>query len=183
MQPVAYDQMVTPEKPILPAVPAPGPRHNPLVTEERPWGSWTVLEEGPRYKIKRLEVIPGQRMSLQMHHHRSEHWVIVAGTARVRVGDQEVYIHPNQSTFVPPVTLHRVENPGNVRLVMIEIQTGEYLEEDDIVRFQDDHGRVPGGNGNPAQSTPASYVERKAYGGTRLVRTGDGPDSAGADDR
>ena len=145
-------------------------RLNPFTSEERPWGRWTVLEEGPRYKIKRLEVLPGQRMSLQMHYHRSEHWVVVAGTARVRVGDREVHIHPNQSTFVPAATLHRVENPGNIPLVIIEIQTGEYLQEDDIVRSQDDYGRVPGGNGGAQEESAEVYVERKAYGGSRLVR-------------
>jgi len=157
-------------------------RVNPLVTEERPWGSWTVLEEGHRYKIKRLEVSPGERMSLQLHFHRSEHWVVVAGTARVRVGDRGIYVHPNQSTFVPAATLHRVENPGSVPLVIIEIQTGEYLQEDDIVRLQDQYGRAPGANGDQGQGTPGPYVERKAYGGSRLVRTGPGaPGAAGAE--
>ncbi len=177
MQPVGYGTPVNSEKAALSAIPLPGERYNPLVTEERPWGSWTVLEEGPRYKIKRLEVLPGQRMSLQMHYHRSEHWVVVAGTARVRVGDREVYVHPNQSTFVPPATLHRVENPGSVPLVMIEIQTGEYLQEDDIVRSQDDYGRAPGGDGETAPAAPNAYVERKAYGGSRLVRTSPAPES------
>ena len=150
-------------------------RLNPFTTEDRPWGRWTVLEEGPRYKIKRLEVLPGQRMSLQMHYHRSEHWVVVAGTARVRVGDREVYVHPNQSTFVPAATLHRVDNPGNIPLVIIEIQTGEYLHEDDIVRSQDDYGRVAGGNGGPQEESAEIYVERKAYGGSRLVRRSPAP--------
>jgi mannose-6-phosphate isomerase-like protein (cupin superfamily) len=139
-------------------------RLNPFTTEERPWGRWTVLEEGPRYKIKRLEVLPGQRMSLQMHYHRSEHWVVVAGTARVRVGDREVHIHPNQSTFVPAATLHRVENPGNIPLVIIEI------------RRQDDYGRVPGGNDILQEGTSELYVERKAYGGSRLMRRTPGLD-------
>ena len=194
MQPIGYGDLATPEKAILSAVTLPGVRSNPLVTEERPWGSWTVLEEGHWYKIKRLEVLPGQRLSLQMHYHRSEHWVVVAGTARVRVGEQEIFVHPNQSTFVPPATVHRVENPGSVLLVIIEIQTGEYLQEDDIVRSQDDYGRVPGGNGDAARPATEVYVERKAYGGSRLVRTrlepedspaavADGGPSRGAADR
>lgn len=182
MQPIEIGKPPAREKSAHSVALLSGSRHNPLVTEERPWGSWTVLEEGPRYKIKRLEVSPGERLSLQMHYHRSEHWVVVAGTARVRVGEREIYIHPNQSTFVPPATVHRVENPGSVPLVMIEIQTGDYLEEDDIVRFQDDYGRVAGSDGGE-QSIPGSYVERKAYGSSRLVRTGPGPESPGGADQ
>lgn len=115
---------------------------NPLATEFRPWGSWTVLEEGERYKIKRLEVLPGHRLSLQMHHHRSEHWVVVSGTAKVTIGDKVQYVHAHESTFVPPATVHRIENPGLIPLVIIEIQNGEYLGEDDIVRLEDDYDRT-----------------------------------------
>lgn len=122
-------------------------RSNPLTTEQRPWGSWTVLEEGPGYKIKRLEVVPGRRMSLQMHFHRSEHWVIVSGTARVVLGDQTTLIHTQESTFVASGTVHRIENPGRVPLVIIEIQNGQYLGEDDIVRMADDYGRAPNSQG------------------------------------
>ncbi|MBD2461921.1 phosphomannose isomerase type II C-terminal cupin domain [Oscillatoria sp. FACHB-1407] len=112
-------------------------------TEIRPWGSFTVLEEGRGYKIKRIEVKPGQRLSLQMHHHRSEHWIVVSGTARVYCGDSVALLSANQSTYVPACTHHRLENPGILPLVLIEVQNGEYLGEDDIVRLQDDYARVP----------------------------------------
>ncbi|MBD2094723.1 phosphomannose isomerase type II C-terminal cupin domain [Trichocoleus sp. FACHB-591] len=111
-------------------------------TELRPWGSFTILEEGRGYKIKRIEVKPGHRLSLQMHHHRSEHWIVVSGTARVNCGDQELVLCSNQSTYVPQCTSHRLENPGVIPLVLIEVQNGEYLGEDDIVRFQDDYART-----------------------------------------
>ena len=107
----------------------------------RPWGSYTVLEEGDRYKIKRIVVNPGAKLSHQMHHHRSEHWVVVSGTAKITIGDRVFNIHPNESTYVPMSTKHRLENPGKVPLHMIEIQNGEYLKEDDIIRYDDDFGR------------------------------------------
>ncbi|MBO8174729.1 MAG: mannose-1-phosphate guanylyltransferase/mannose-6-phosphate isomerase [Thermococcus sp.] len=110
-------------------------------TAYRPWGSYTVLEEGDRYKIKRLTVLPGKKLSLQMHYHRSEHWVVVRGTAKVIVGDKEILLRPGESTFIPAGVKHRLENPGKVVLEVIETQIGEYLGEDDIVRFQDDFGR------------------------------------------
>lgn len=110
--------------------------------ESRPWGSFTILEEGRGYKIKRIEVKSGHRLSLQMHHHRSEHWIVVSGTARVVCGDQEIILHSNQSTYVPQCTAHRLENPGVIPLVLIEVQNGEYLGEDDIIRFQDDYART-----------------------------------------
>lgn len=108
----------------------------------RPWGSYTVLEEGRGYKIKRIEVKPGHRLSLQLHHHRSEHWIVVSGTAKVTCADQEILLSTNQSTYVPPCTQHRLENVGVIPLVLIEVQNGEYLGEDDIVRFQDDYART-----------------------------------------
>jgi mannose-6-phosphate isomerase len=111
-------------------------------SELRPWGSFTVLEEGRGYKIKRIEVKPGHRLSLQMHHHRSEHWIVVSGTAKVTCGDRECVVYSNQSTYVPPCTQHRLENPGVIPLVLIEVQNGEYLGEDDIVRLQDDYART-----------------------------------------
>ena len=111
-------------------------------TELRPWGSFTILEEGRGYKIKRIEVKPGHRLSLQMHHHRSEHWIVVSGTARVVCGDEEQTLSSNQSTYVPQCTRHRLENPGVIPLVLIEVQNGEYLGEDDIIRFQDDYART-----------------------------------------
>lgn len=110
-------------------------------TELRPWGSFTILEEGRGYKIKRIEVKPGHRLSLQMHYHRSEHWIVVCGTAKVVCGEQELIIHQNQSTYVPQGHVHRLENPGVIPLVLIEVQNGEYLGEDDIIRFEDDYSR------------------------------------------
>jgi mannose-6-phosphate isomerase len=111
-------------------------------TEIRPWGSFTILDEGNGYKIKRIEVNPGHRLSLQMHYHRSEHWIIVSGTARVTCGDEEKVLCSNQSTYVPQTKTHRLENPGVIPLVLIEVQNGDYLGEDDIVRFQDDYTRA-----------------------------------------
>ena len=110
-------------------------------TVARPWGTYTVLEEGLRFKIKRIEVKPGGSLSLQMHHHRSEHWIVVSGMARVVNGDDEIFVGTNQSTYIPAGHQHRLENPGVMDLVMIEVQSGEYLGEDDIVRFQDVYGR------------------------------------------
>lgn len=107
----------------------------------RPWGTYTVLETGPRFKIKRIEVKPGGRLSLQMHHHRSEHWVVVAGRATVVNGDQTFVLEPDQSTYIPAGRRHRLENAGEAPLVLIEVQTGGYLEEDDIVRLDDVYGR------------------------------------------
>jgi mannose-6-phosphate isomerase len=108
----------------------------------RPWGSYTVLEENGHYKIKRIEVKPGQRLSLQMHHHRSEHWIVVSGTALVTRGGEEHIVNINESTFIPIGITHRLENPGIIPLVIIEVQSGEYLGEDDIVRFKDDYERA-----------------------------------------
>jgi mannose-1-phosphate guanylyltransferase len=108
----------------------------------RPWGTYTVLEEGTHFKIKRIEVKPGASLSLQMHHHRSEHWIVVNGMAKVVNGQQELFIQTNESTYIPAGHKHRLENPGMLPLVMIEVQSGEYLGEDDIVRFDDVYGRV-----------------------------------------
>jgi len=112
------------------------------LTTYRPWGSYTVLEQGPRYKIKRIVVNPGEKLSIQKHYHRSEHWVVIKGTARVMLGDKEIYIHENESAYVPKSTLHRLENPGKIPLEIIEVQNGEYVEEDDIVRIDDHYGRT-----------------------------------------
>ncbi|GAB4489486.1 MAG: mannose-1-phosphate guanylyltransferase/mannose-6-phosphate isomerase [Thermodesulfovibrionales bacterium] len=112
------------------------------LTTYRPWGSYTILEEGPRYKIKRIVVKPGQRLSHQLHHHRSEHWIIVQGTAKVMINREETILHENESTYVPKSAPHRLENPGKISLEMIEVQNGEYVEEDDIVRFEDIYGRA-----------------------------------------
>ncbi len=112
------------------------------MTVKRPWGSYSVLEEGQHYKIKRIEVLPGARLSLQMHHHRSEHWVVVSGTALVEIGGVERLLVENQAVDIAKATTHRLANPGKVPLEIIEIQSGPYLEEDDIVRFDDVYGRV-----------------------------------------
>ncbi|ABE46816.1 mannose-1-phosphate guanylyltransferase/mannose-6-phosphate isomerase [Polaromonas sp. JS666] len=111
-------------------------------TVHRPWGTYTVLEEGPQFKIKRIEVKPGAALSLQMHHHRSEHWIVVSGTASIVNGEQDILLLTNQSTYIPAGHKHRLINPGVIDLVMIEVQSGAYLGEDDIVRFEDDYGRV-----------------------------------------
>lgn len=111
-------------------------------TVSRPWGTYTVLEEGKRFKIKRIIVKPGAALSLQMHHHRSEHWIVVQGMAKVVNGEDELYVNTNESTYIPAGHRHRLENPGILDLVMIEVQSGEYLGEGDIVRFEDQYGRV-----------------------------------------
>ena len=112
-------------------------------TVTRPWGTYTVLEEGKRFKIKRIVVKPQASLSLQMHHHRSEHWIVVSGMAMVTNGEREFMLDTNESTFIKPGHTHRLVNPGVIDLVMIEVQSGEYLGEDDIVRFTDVYGRVP----------------------------------------
>ncbi|GAB6182862.1 mannose-1-phosphate guanylyltransferase/mannose-6-phosphate isomerase [Thermodesulfovibrio hydrogeniphilus] len=111
------------------------------VVSYRPWGSFTLLEKGERYKIKRITVSPEASLSLQMHHHRSEHWIVVKGTAKVTIGNKEIFVHENESVYVPKSTLHRLENPGKIPLEIIEVQVGEYVEEDDIKRFEDVYGR------------------------------------------
>ena len=111
-------------------------------TVHRPWGTYSVLEEGEQFKIKRIVVKPGASLSLQMHHHRSEHWVVVSGTAKVVNGDAERFVRTNESTYIPACTRHRLLNPGITDLVMIEVQSGSYLGEDDIVRLDDVYGRV-----------------------------------------
>ncbi len=107
-------------------------------TQTRYWGQVTVIDAGDRYKINRIEVKPGHHISTQMHYHRSEHWVVVSGTAKVICDDKETILMQKQSTYVPMNTAHRVENPGVIPLVMIEIQNGEYLGDDDIIRFAQD---------------------------------------------
>jgi len=111
-------------------------------TVARPWGTYTVLQEGPRFKLKRLEVKPQRSLSLQMHHHRNEHWVVVSGTARVTSDERVFLVATNESTYIKAGTRHRLENPGMLPLVLIEVQSGEYVGEDDIVRFDDKYGRV-----------------------------------------
>lgn len=112
--------------------------------DERPWGMYEVLAEGDGFKVKRIEVKPGHRLSLQSHEKRSEHWVVVAGTALVTVGEQEIALRTNQHVNIPTQTKHRVANPGQDLLVFIEVQSGIYLGEDDIKRFEDDYHRADG---------------------------------------
>jgi mannose-1-phosphate guanylyltransferase / mannose-6-phosphate isomerase len=111
------------------------------LTVHRPWGTYTVLEEGANFKIKRIVVNPGARLSMQLHHHRSEHWVVVSGTAKITNGELEIILLENQSTYIPKMHRHRLENPGTEPLQIIEVQCGEYVGEDDIVRFEDTYGR------------------------------------------
>jgi len=111
-------------------------------TVHRPWGSYTILEDGTDCKVKRLVVKPGQVLSLQLHHRRSEHWTVVQGTAKVRLGDEEFLLKANQSTYIPVETLHRLENPGDKDVHLIEVQTGDYFGEDDIERLEDIYGRI-----------------------------------------
>jgi len=110
---------------------------------ERPWGAYRTIAKGGRYRVKRIDVTPGQALSLQKHHHRAEHWIVVAGTAEVTV-DAEVKIVPaGQNVFLPLGCVHRLMNPGKVLMTLIEVQIGEYLEEDDIIRLEDRYGRAP----------------------------------------
>lgn len=117
------------------------PEYKAHTTVYRPWGTYKILEENPSFKIKRIVVYPGKKLSSQMHHHRSEHWTVVSGTAKVTNGDKVFYLKENESTYIPMTNLHRLENPGKVPLHIIEVQMGQYLEEDDIVRFDDDYDR------------------------------------------
>jgi mannose-1-phosphate guanylyltransferase/mannose-6-phosphate isomerase len=107
----------------------------------RPWGWYESVDQGPRFQVKRILVKPGARLSLQMHHHRAEHWIVVSGTAEVTNGTLVTMLSENQSTFIPLGQTHRLANPGKVPLEIIEVQSGSYLGEDDIVRFEDSYGR------------------------------------------
>lgn len=113
--------------------------HNLLV--HRPWGKYEVLIEKPAHKVKKITVYPGAKLSLQSHYHRAEHWIVVKGTAKIVNGEKEVVLNENESTFIPKLTRHRLENPGKINLEIIEVQTGDYLEEDDILRFDDQYNR------------------------------------------
>ena len=110
----------------------------------RPWGTYDAVESGERFQVKRIVVNPGASLSLQMHYHRAEHWIVVRGTARVTRGDETFLVTENESTYIPPGTRHRLENPGRMPLELIEVQSGAYLGEDDIVRFEDAYGRLNG---------------------------------------
>lgn len=115
--------------------------HKAHVTVNRPWGTYTVLRESEGVKVKRITVHKERRLSLQLHHHRSEHWVVLKGTAKVTVGDKEFLLRPNESTYIPAGEKHRLENPGRIELEIVEVQVGNYVGEDDIVRFKDDFDR------------------------------------------
>jgi mannose-1-phosphate guanylyltransferase/mannose-6-phosphate isomerase len=107
----------------------------------RPWGWYDSIDEGGRFKVKRIQVKPGASLSLQKHHHRAEHWVVVSGTAEITCADKKVLLTENQSTYIPLGVVHRLANPGNIPLEIIEVQSGSYLSEDDIVRLDDAYGR------------------------------------------
>ncbi|MGY0627451.1 MAG: cupin domain-containing protein, partial [Paraglaciecola chathamensis] len=108
----------------------------------RPWGKYDSIDMGDRYQVKRITVKPGAKLSLQKHHHRAEHWIVVEGTARVTKGEETFLVTEDQSTYIPLGEIHCLENPGKVDLELIEIQSGSYLGEDDIVRFEDRYGRA-----------------------------------------
>jgi len=111
--------------------------------DQRPWGTFTVLDEGDGFKVKRIEVLPGKRLSYQQHAQRAEHWVVVQGTAKVTLDGNEILVAAGKAIDIPIGSAHRVENPGGQTLIFIEVQRGDYLGEDDIVRLQDDFGRAP----------------------------------------
>lgn len=113
-----------------------------VMEDHRPWGSYTVLEEQPTYKVKRIEVLPGQRLSYQKHEKRAEHWMIVGGRAIVTLDGKDVDLSPGQSIDIPRGASHRIANPGTTLLTVIEIQQGDYFGEDDIIRLEDDYGRM-----------------------------------------
>ena len=108
----------------------------------RPWGNYTSIDEDSSWKVKKIVVKPKSSLSLQMHHHRAEHWIVVKGTAEVEINDQKLMLSENQSTYIPLGAKHRLTNPGSINLVLIEVQSGNYLGEDDIIRFEDSYGRV-----------------------------------------
>ena len=110
--------------------------------DRRPWGTYTVLEEAPNFKVKRIEVLPGKRLSYQKHSQRAEHWFVVEGTAKVTLDGEEITVRAGEAIDIPVGSAHRVENPGNEDLIFIEVQRGNYLGEDDIVRIEDDYGRT-----------------------------------------
>jgi mannose-1-phosphate guanylyltransferase/mannose-6-phosphate isomerase len=108
----------------------------------RPWGWYDSIDEGSRFKVKRIQVKPKASLSLQKHHHRAEHWIVVTGTAEITNGDKVLTLTENQSTYIPLGEVHRLANPGNIPLEIIEVQSGSYLGEDDILRFEDHYGRT-----------------------------------------
>ena len=107
----------------------------------KPWGKFEVLIDNPTHKVKRITVYPGEKLSLQSHFHRAEHWIVVRGIASIVNGEKTIYLRENESTFISPTSKHRLENPGKINLEIIEVQTGNYLEEDDIQRYEDIYNR------------------------------------------
>ncbi len=144
-------------------------RSRPIEEEQRPWGSFHTLEEGPGYKVKRLVVLPGQRLSLQKHRRRAEHWVVVSGTATVVNGTRVLTLPRRSCTVIPRQAWHRIENHGRQPVVIIEVQHGTYLGEDDIIRKQDDYGRVEPRK-RAASREPRAGSPRDSAGG-RTPRT------------
>jgi len=140
---VAHKDRVQDVKKVVEAIKNDG-RHEHMNHREvyRPWGVYDSIENGERYQVKRITVKPGAKLSVQMHHHRAEHWVVVSGTARVTNGDKTFLVTENESTFIPIGEVHALENPGKIPLELIEVQSGSYLGEDDIVRFEDKYGRA-----------------------------------------
>lgn len=140
---VAHKDSVQDVKKVVEAIKNDG-RHEHMNHREvyRPWGVYDSIENGERYQVKRITVKPGAKLSVQMHHHRAEHWVVVSGTARVTNGDKTFLVTENESTFIPIGEVHALENPGKIPLELIEVQSGSYLGEDDIVRFEDKYGRA-----------------------------------------
>jgi mannose-6-phosphate isomerase-like protein (cupin superfamily) len=108
----------------------------------RPWGKYKVLVDDENHKVKKIIVYPGASLSLQSHNHRSEHWIVVRGVAKVINGDREIDLHENESTYIPATNKHRLSNPGKTELEIIEVQTGNYFEEDDIIRYEDIYNRI-----------------------------------------
>jgi mannose-1-phosphate guanylyltransferase len=140
---VAHRDKVQDVKKIVAQIKAQGGTQHQLHREVyRPWGRYDSIDNGERYQVKRITVKPGAKLSVQMHHHRAEHWVVVSGTAQVTNGDEMFLVTENESTFIPIGQVHALENPGKVELEMIEVQSGSYLGEDDIVRFEDKYGRA-----------------------------------------
>jgi mannose-1-phosphate guanylyltransferase len=140
---VAHRDQVQDVKKIVEKIKADG-RHEHMNHREvyRPWGVYDSIDNGERYQVKRITVKPGATLSVQMHHHRAEHWIVVSGTAMVTNGDEQYLVTENQSTYIPVGQVHCLENPGVIPLELIEVQSGSYLGEDDIVRLKDQYGRV-----------------------------------------
>ena len=143
------------------------PRSRPLEFVAKPWGSFSTLEEGSGYKVKRLVVEPGERLSLQKHQHRAEHWVVVSGTATIVRGDRRFTLRTRKCAVIPRQAWHRIENHGRQPVVVIEVQHGSYLGEDDIIRKQDDYGRVA-----PKGAPSAERRARKSRGAGGRGRRG-----------